>query len=390
MSLSASTCLRRLLSGVAILLAVLLPSAASAASAASADCGRCKEIAEKFAREEGFNGAVLVAQEGHAIYTGAFGIADAEAKTPMAPRTRFEAGSISKWITAIVTMRLVEQGRLALDEPISTYLPDYRPDTGHKLTLRWLMSHSSGVPNQVDAAVKADPSLKLKSLDNATAVRAYASGDLAFEPGTDWDYSHSNWLIVKAIVERVGGRPYPELVRTLLTEPLQLHDSGVFVGDSADAPGMAKGYQSLLPTATPRHNPVPDFMMSAGGYYTSVGDLQRLMDALFDNRILSPATVATLTEVIRPTQSYALGGRVKTLQVAGKPRKVAWEYGSNGAFRMLAWRVLEDGHSVVLANNSSFDHMRIGDLAAALLDASYDGPSPHDRPDPVPTSIKTP
>lgn len=363
----------RLLIGIAVLLSAAFPS-----GEAHADCGSCREIAEKFAREADFNGTVLVAQDGHEAYVGAFGTADAETGTPMTPQTRFETGSISKWIAAIVVMRLVEQGRLGLDEPISTYLPDYRSDTGRKLTLRWLMSHSSGVPNQVDAAFKRDPSLKLQSLDNTTAVRTYASGDLAFEPGSDWDYSHSNWLIVKAIVERTGGQSYPELVRTLLTEPLRLHDSGVFAGDSAEVPGMAKGYQSLSPSATPRRNPNPDFMMLAGGYYTSAGDLLRLMDAVFDYRVLSRASVATLIEVIRPAQSYALGGRIKTLQVAGKPRTVAWEYGSNGAFRMLAWRVLEDGHSVVLANNTSFDHMRIGDLATALLEASYGEPPPRD------------
>lgn len=360
----------RALTALAVaLLTLLLPGQVRA------ECGKCKDIAEKFAREEGFNGTVLVTRNGREIYSGAFGTADAEAGTPMTPRTRFEAGSISKWVAAIMTMRLVEQGRLALDAPITTYLPDYRPDTGHKLTLRWLMSHSSGVPNQWDAAAKADPTLKQQSLDNATAVRTYASGDLAFEPGTDWDYSHSNWLIVKAIVERVSGQPYAALVRTVLSFPLGLRDSGVFVGDSVHVTGMAAGYAALQPVVTPRQNPVPDFMMLAGGYYTSVGDLQRLMDGVFNHRVLSPASVATLMDVVRPAQNYALGGRVKTLPVAGKPRAVAWEYGSNGAFRVLAWRVLEDGHSVILANNTSFDHMRIGDLATALLDASYGEPA---------------
>lgn len=364
----------RIPSNLHALLVALIALLSSGASWAGS-CPRCGEIAERFAREEGFNGTVVVAQNGHETYAGAFGASDAETGAAMTARTRFEAGSISKWISSIVVLRLVEQGRLALDEPITTYLPDYRADTGRKLTLRWLMSHSSGVPNEVDAAVKRDPSIKLQSLDNATAIRRYASGDLTFEPGTDWDYSHSNWLIVKAIVERAGGKTYPELVRTLLTEPLRLHESGIFIGDSADVPGMAKGYQSLAPAATPRHNPVPDFMVAAGGYYASADDMRRLMDAVFGGRILSPASVAALTEIIRPAQGYALGGRIKTLQVAGKSRLVAWEYGSNGAFRMLAWRVLEDGHTVVLANNTSFDHMRIGDLATALLDASYDAPA---------------
>lgn len=339
--------------------------------AAMSQCPSCLQIARTFARQEHFNGVVLVGHGGKIDYTESFGVADLGTGRRLTADTPFEAGSISKWIASVVVMRLVQEGRLSLDEPITSYLPDYRRDTGSKLTLRWLMSHSSGVPNQIDEAVKADPSVKRLSLDNATAVRRYASGDLRFEPGTDWDYSHSNWLIVKAIVEKVAARPYAELVRTYVTSPLALRHSGTWVGDSAQIRGMALGYASWDERPVQRVNPVPDFLVLAGGFHASAKDMFHFMEGLFSGKVIAPTMTTTLMAVNRPDQDYALGGRTKTLDIAGALRPVAWEYGSNGAFRMLAWRVLADGHTVIVMNNTSFDHMKIGDLATRLMDASY-------------------
>lgn len=336
-----------------------------------AACPRCGEIAEHYARDWASNGVVQVGQGAQVDYVGAFGMADVESARPVSVDTRFESGSIAKWIAAIVVLRLVEQGRLALDEPISSYLPDYRRDSGRQLTLRWLMSHSSGVPNQIDAAVKRDPAIKEQSLDIAIAVARYASGDPVFTPGTDWDYSHSNWLIVKAIVEQASRRRYPDLVDAWLVQPLQLRNAGIYAGDSQQVAGAAIGYAGLQPLQRLR-KPTPDFMMLAGGCATSTGDLQQLMDAVFTYRLLSPGSVEALLTVIRPAQIYPLGGRVKSLRLGGQDRRVAWEYGSNGAFRLLAWRVLEDGRSVVIANNTRFDHMKMGELATALLEAGYE------------------
>ncbi|MFC4763776.1 serine hydrolase domain-containing protein [Dyella koreensis] len=339
--------------------------------AAMADCGDCAAIAQRFAQKEQFNGVVLVGQGAQVDYVESFGVADAETKRPITADTRFETGSISKWIASIVVMRLVQQGQLSLDEPVATYLPDYRKDTGSKLTLRTLLSHSSGVPNQVDAAVKNDPTVRDLTLDNAEAVRRFASGDLAFEPGTDWDYSHANWLIVKAVLEKVTGNSYPALVDGYVSKPLGLRDSGVFIGDSAKVAGMARGYAGLTPQAEPLSKPIPNFMMLAGGYYTSANDMLRLLDGLFEGKVLSPDRAAELMAVLRPDQHYALGGRTKMLMLGRQERSVAWEYGSNGAFRVLAWRTLKDGHSVIVMNNTSFDHQKIGDLATRLLEASY-------------------
>jgi len=350
------------------MLTAVLAMAPAMAIAGDGDYAR---IARRFASEEKFDGVVLVGQGRRIEYVEAFGVADAEHGRAMSADTRFETGSISKWIAAIVVMKLVDEKKLSLDAPISTYLPDYRADTGAKLTLRRLMSHSSGLPNQVQEARKNDEAVKSAELPLKEAVRRYASGDLAFAPGEQWDYSHSNWILVKAVVERASGRRYEELVERILIRPLRLKDSGVFAGDSATLENGAVGYASLAPAAQRKVSPVPAYMAMTGGYYTSASDLLKLMDGVLDGPVLSAESRETLMATLMPEQHYALGGRVRSQEIAGKSYVFADEYGSNGAYRVLAKRALRDGRTVIVMNNTSFDHLRIGKLADELQAALY-------------------
>lgn len=329
-----------------------------------------RDIASRYQQRDGFNGVVLVGTQANIAVVEGFGSADAENGVPMEPATRFETGSVSKWIAAIIVLKLVDEGRLDLDAPISQVLPDYRADTGARLTLRRLMSHSSGLPNQI-AEARRNVALRGEELAQGEAVRRYASGDLAFAPGTAWDYSHSNWVLVKAVAEKAGGMSYAALVNTLLVRPLGLADSGIFKGDSSRVKGMAVGYETLGPVAKRKPNPMPDFMAMAGGFYTSAPDLQRLMHAVLSTSYLKPASRAALTTVLMPEQHYALGGRVRVAKIDGQDRETAWEDGSNGGFRLVARRVLADGHTVIVLTNASFDYAKLGDLATELLDRSY-------------------
>lgn len=321
----------------------------------------------------GFNGVVLAGRGAATLYSKAVGLADPVAGATMSLNTRFETGSVSKWIAAMVVLKLADQGKLSLDAPITRYLPDYRADTGARLTLRHLMSHSSGVPNQVLAARKANPDMRALELEQMEAVRRYASGDLQFAPGSAWDYAHSNWLIVKAMVERVSGKSYRDCVSAWLLQPLQLSDSGIFNGESTAAvAGMALAYAGVAPAIERKLSPVPDYMAMAGGFYSSAPDMLRLMDGVLGGEsVLSAAARATLLRVVMPDQRYALGGRTQVETIAGRQREAAWEDGSNGGFRLVARRVLADGVSVVVFNNNSYDHRKLGELASALMALVY-------------------
>jgi len=318
-----------------------------------------------------FSGTIVVGRGANILFSKASGLADPQTATPMSLNTCFETGSVSKWIASVVVMKLVDQGVVLLDAPISRYLPDYRADNGARLTLRHLMCHSSGVPNDIIAARKADPKLAFIELEQMDAVRRYASGDLHFTPGSEWDYSHSNWLIVKAIVERMSGMTYRDCVSAWLTWPAGLADSSVFRGESSAAPHMAVAYAGPVSAWQKKVNAIPDYMAMAGGFSSSAPDMLRLMDSLLNGAILTPASRATLMKVNMPDQHYALGGRTRVETIAGSAREAAWEDGSNGGFRLVARRVLADGVTVIVFNNSSYDHQKLGLLASALMETAY-------------------
>ncbi len=173
---------------------------------AQAPAATLEESLSRFVADNDFNGVILVARNGEVLHHRAYGHADVEAGTPTALTTRYQLGSISKYLASLVVLKLVDEKKLSLTRPISDYLPAYRKDVGGKVTLHHLLSHTSGIPNDIITAYRADRGLAKVELPMATAVERYASGALQFEPGARFDYAHSNWILVRAIIESAGIR----------------------------------------------------------------------------------------------------------------------------------------------------------------------------------------
>lgn len=315
------------------------------------------DVVQRYVEKQHFSGVILLGKKQQAVEQYAFGDARTDPKVPVTMDTLFEGGSISKWIASIVVLKQVDAGKISLDLPISNYLPAFRKDNGAKLTLANLMSHQSGVPNQVIPALRADRMLEAKPDE---AVTRWASGDLQFEPGSQWDYSHSNWLLVRAALEHATGRTYEELATATLWKPLGLQHSGIFHGASLDLPGMA---ESRKADGTADPSIMPSFMAMAGGFYTNAPEMLRILDAVDSGSVLSKLSTERLFTIRMPDQHYALGGRIRMKPLGGKERAVIWEDGSNRSFRMLAVRVRETGESVILMNHRGTDQPAMGDFA---------------------------
>jgi D-alanyl-D-alanine carboxypeptidase len=203
-------------------------------------------------------------------------------------------------------------------------------------------------------------------LRSATAVERYASGALQFEPGSRFDYSHSNWILVRAIIESASGRSYEENVARLL-KPLKLKDTGVFSGDFSSVPGSAVGYSAVKPE--PKRNPVPNpaFMACAGGAYSTASDLLTLTRAVYAGRLISRASLQKLSTPYVAEEGYAYGSRVKTLKLGGRDEVVAWHSGSNGPFKTRVSHVLSNGLTVILMSNTGADLDKMAALTEEVL-----------------------
>lgn len=336
---------------------------AEKASAAVLSGNAADGAVEAFLKIQPFQGVVLIGRAGKPIYSRAVGFADIEARTPTTLETPYVIASISKWLTSTGLLKLAEAGKLDLDAPISTYLSDYRADTGGKVKLRHLMTNVSGVPNGFSTWTKAnpDPNLFKKSFSTAEAVKLWCSGDLAFEPGTKFDYVLTNWVIITAIIEAVTGKTYAQAMADLVTGPLGLSRT-----TPSDPPEVAVSYRSLEPLVRQPMERFP-FMAASGGYVSAAGDLLKAAHAIFDGPFLPPARKKELLTVGWPDQDYALGGRVKSLFADGMPRVFAWETGRAAGYRSVLGHRFDDQTTVVLLNNTGITQKAMDEFAYALF-----------------------
>lgn len=341
----------------------LSPGAAMAVQPLGAD----NPVVDAFVKEQAFNGVVMIGRAGRSTYARAFGFADIEAARPATIDTVYAIASISKWLTAVTVLKLVEAGKLSLDAPITTWLPDYRQDTGAKVTLRRLLSNSSGVPNGFTAAAKLDPNLPNVKMTTAEAVKRFCQGDLAFEPGARFDYAFTNFVIVLAIVEAVTGLPFQVAVRDLVLDPLGL--SAIDATDAtANGPNTAASYRTVSPLVR-RPNPRQPYMAATGGYFSTAADLLKAAHGVFDTGFLLPSSRKALRTIEVPSDRYALGGRVRTLWVGGKPHAAGWETGNTAGYRSVLGHRFDTAASVVILNNTSLSQKALDLFADKLFGA---------------------
>lgn len=116
-------------------------------SIAQTKADKINELLSLYSKYDQFTGTALVTENGQIIYKKGFGLANMEWKIPNQPNTKFRLGSITKQFTALSILQLAEQGKLKLDVPISTYLPDYSKTNGDKITIHQLLTHTAGIPN---------------------------------------------------------------------------------------------------------------------------------------------------------------------------------------------------------------------------------------------------
>lgn len=339
-----------------------------------------RQLADAFAQQEDLQGVVLVARGGKVLHAGAYGHADLEARKRTTLQTRYQLGSLSKWVASLVVLKLVDEGKLSLTAPLATYLTGLPQDTGAKVTLHHLLSHTSGVPNELIAAFKKDPSISSLELSTDEAVKRFASGALQFEPGARFDYAHSNWILVKAVIEKVSGRTYAQEVQRVLLAPLHLKNSGTFSGDFARVPRAAQGYAQVRPEPKRGGTPNPAFIQAAGGFYATAQDLLTLTRAVYGGKLLTPASLKALTTVYVADEGYSYGGRMRTLTLGSAQKQAAWHTGSNGPFRSRLGHVLGDDLTVIILSNNNLGLDRSQTLAMDLLGALQPAAAPGAAP----------
>ena len=233
-----------------------------------------------------FSGAVLVTREGKTLFEGAYGLADREKNVPNTVQTKFRVASMNKMLTAAAILQLVQEGKLRLDAPLGTYLPDYpNADVRSKVTLHHLLTHTGGTGDIFGPQFMAN---RLQLRDISDYLQLYGTRGLLFTPGAQHAYSNYGFVLLGAIIERVTGKSYDDHVGARVLAPAGMSSTGAAPEDSL-VPGRAVGYMRQGSPIGPLVSNAPLLPYrgtSAGGGYSTVGDFARFAVAVRDRKLL--------------------------------------------------------------------------------------------------------
>ena len=257
--------------------------------------------AEALAKNDQFSGAVLVARNGKILLQKAWGRADRATGAPVTLDTQFRLGSMNKMFTSVATLQLVEAGKLSLDDPLSKHCPDYpNQELASKVTVRHLLTHTGGT-GDIFGPEFAKNRLTLR--EHGDYVKLYGARGLTHEPGAEFRYSNYGFLLLGALIEKVSGMSYYDYVQAKIFQPVGM-TSTASLSEADKVPSRATGYMGGEGGWVPNTDTLPWRGTSAGGGYSTVGDLLRFAQALESGKLISKKMLAEATTPYREDYGY--------------------------------------------------------------------------------------
>ncbi|MBB5802215.1 D-alanyl-D-alanine carboxypeptidase [Saccharothrix ecbatanensis] len=255
--------------------------------------GACEKVVQLGASGVQFR----VAKNGHE-FTVTSGVAKIGEDTPVPTDGRFRIACITKTFVAVVIVQLVSEGKVDLDAPVERYLPGLIP-TGDRMTVRHLMQHTSGLFNHADSFQRPGERFmrdRYKQYEARELIAVAAERPLNFEPGTKFEYSNTNYIVIGELIKAVTGRSYADEIRDRILTPLDLKDT-FLPGSDPTIPGPhAHGYMKIQGKTEDVTLMNPSEACSAGEMISTTADLDRFLLALIRHELLTEEQFAVLTE----------------------------------------------------------------------------------------------
>lgn len=348
---------------VATAISILIPPGAALAQSRDAEIVRQAEaLLEQTTAADGPGAAMLVARGDDVLFRRARGLADIELGVPLAPDQTFRIASVTKIFTAATVLKLAEQGRLSLDDPLARHLPDFPGADG--FTIRQLLNHTAGVS---DIVSDLQPGFLRRDLTTDVVVAEIAKRPPAFAPGARMAYSNAGYILLGAVIEKVEGKPWHVVLDERLLQPLGL--TGTRYGtDGPIVPGRVSGYTTGQDRTVRNAGYInASGPAAAGALSSTVDDLHRWMRALATGEAIGAdgfqqmSTPPTLPD--GTTSGYGFGvydWRLRGLAMIGHTGQI------DGFATMAAYIPEHDITIVVLANNDGFNARMIGRQLAAI------------------------
>ena len=230
--------------------------------------------------------SIAVVQDGRVLLARGYGSANVEHRVPATDSTVYQSGSIGKMFTAALVLQLADSGRLGLDDPIRRHLPE-GPARWDSITVRHLLTHTSGIPDYTDSVVDLR-----RDYTEDELVRIAAGLPPLFAAGERWSYSNTGYVLLGAIIRRVSGRFYGDLLRERIFAPLGMRTARV-ISEEEIVPHRSDGYRLAGDTLEHQEWVSPTLNTTAdGSLYLTVHDLARWVMGLDAHRVLGAEDLA--------------------------------------------------------------------------------------------------
>src|SRR5690348_14670848 len=280
------------LAGLALLAA--LSSATAQHSTITRDAYRLRAdslIYTYLAESHAPSAAFAVIRGSDTLAYGAYGLADVDARRAPTATTIYEIGSITKQFTSAAIMKLVEQGRVRLDDDLSKYVPQF-PLQGRKVSIRQLLNHTSGIHSYTSSPAWQKTWNDVLSPD--AIIKFVAADTFDFAPGSAYRYNNTGYVLLGMVIEKASGQKYAKYLETHFFKPLGLRHTS-YCPSRTDDPAFALGY-SKKPTGTVRAQFLDlSHPFAAGALCSTVGDFAKWQRALDGGKVVSPASYALMS-----------------------------------------------------------------------------------------------
>lgn len=308
-----------------------------------------------------FDGTALIADSSGIIYHKSFGIANHDFGVLNDTSTVFRLGSLEKQFTAMLVLQLIEKGKLSLSRKISDCLPEYRKETGNKVTIEQLLTHTSGIPNYTALPNVWNDSLQL-SYQPEYILQNFCSGNLEFEPGTKYKYSNTDYFILAQILEHLTGKPLAVLLKENILIPAGMNHTGLDDNISL-MHNKALGYYRLADTYVNEPYIYVPNTIGAASIYSTAYDMYLWDRVLYTNKLISDEYLKSYCSphfTIAPEYAYGFGWEFIRTIISGNDTIETMEHsGAIRAFRAVIFRVPDEKKCIILlsncANQSGYD-----------------------------------
>lgn len=360
--------IQHLLIGIAWLLA------AQVSVAAQDKAAKIDELMKVYNSYRQFNGAVLVAENGKVIFKKGYGMANMEWNIPVETDTKFRLGSITKQFTSMLILQLVQEGKIKIEGKLTDYLPDYRKDTGDRITIHQLLNHTSGIPSYTGLP-NFFQEVSRNPYSVSDFVKKFASGDLEFEPGTKFSYNNSGYFLLGAIIERVTGKPYEQALKERILDPVGMKNTG-YDHHATILAKRAAAYEKRPAGFVNAAYLDMSLPYAAGSLYSTVEDLYLWDQALYTDKLLSPQLKELLYKPGMSNYAYGWVVRKAPLGAQGEPVTIIEHGGGINGFNTVITRMPESKNLIVLLNNTGGTKLQdmTQRIAAILFGKPYKAP----------------